>query len=143
MGPGLDSRTRKHRIQGGVLTMTQTIRLNKIVDSESYRIDLIQDARGYRSIHVRMERDEKHPNAVLTTISLSGVAVRERLLGGKNQEKVVTETGKAFVLDGHDSWMLYEEAMFWKQCRQLNESEWKNGPWVNGKIPAQYVSQND
>ncbi len=65
--------------------------------------------------------------------------VRERLCVGRNQEKVVTETGKAFILDGHNSWMLYEEAMFWKRCRQLDEAEWKNGPWVNGKMPAQYA----
>lgn len=120
--------------------MLQTIRLNQIADCESYRIDLVQDEQGFRSIHVRQNSDEKHPHAVLTTICLSGSELRERLRGGKNQENVVTETGNAFVLDGHNSWMLYEEAMFWKKCRQLDESEWKNGPWVNGKMPAQYAT---
>lgn len=135
----LDSMSRKHGIQGGVLNMLQSTRLNQIVDSESYRIDLLQDENGFRSIIVRKDCDEKHAQAVLTTICLSGSQLRERLRSGKNQEDVVTETGKAFVLDGHNSWMLDEEALFWKKCRQLDRSAWKDGPWVNGKIPAQYA----
>lgn len=120
--------------------MTRTLSLNQVIDSEVYRIDLVQDDRGYRWIHVRRDGDDRHPDSALTTIAISGVQLRNRLNSGSNQEEVVAEGGEAFVLDGHHSWMLNEEALFWKKCRKLDESEWSSGPWVNGKIPAQYAS---
>ncbi len=52
--------------------MSQIVRFNQIVDSEFYRIDLVQDDQGFRSIHIRQEIDERHPQAVLTTICVSG-----------------------------------------------------------------------
>lgn len=117
----------------------QSLRINQIEDRGAYRIDLIQRPDGLRHIYVRRDVDQPHEFTAIRTIALTGVVLRQFLMNGNENRDVKTECGHTFVLDGHNSWLLTEEAMYWKECRSTGTEDWSNGPWVNGKMPIQYA----
>jgi len=117
----------------------RSLRINQIEDRESYRIDLVQHRDGLRHIYVRREDDEPHEFTAISTIALTGVVIRQFLMKGNENGDVKTECGHTFVLDGHNSWLLAEEALYWKECRSAGIEDWSDGPWVNGKMPIQYA----
>lgn len=115
----------------------KSLRLNEIDSRSHYRIDLVQLHDGNRLIYVRLENADRHPETAMSTVALSGERLLRFLTAGGPKNDIETEGGDTFVLDGHNSWMLTEEALFWRECRKNDVEDWTNGPWVNGKMPSQ------
>lgn len=122
-----------------MLTSKVRFTFRDIVDGKDYCVDLLQMADGKRAVALRTPDCPQHEFAVRSTNPFPAEQVRAFLENPGTTPEVTTSEGEEFAIDAHRSWLLLEEALYWRQCRREKVDDWSDGPWVNGKMPKQYA----
>lgn len=111
------------------------IRWRSIQPEELYRLDLIQEPSGLRSIRIRRVDDQPAEGAALTSRPYRGSVLRSFHANPCISGDIVLEDGRSFGLDPHDVWMTQDEVEYWKSHRSQESLVSPDAPWVNGIPP--------